>query len=66
MAYFSPSAEGSLRGEGRSVRERSVRAPRLVDLKRLFDLWIEHYAKVPEEFRQLLPLKPVYFLAPQD
>ena len=34
----------------------------LVDLKRLFDLWIEHYEDIPEATRRLLPLKPVYFL----
>jgi restriction system protein len=35
----------------------------LLDLRRFFDLWVEHYARIPEQYRRLLPLKPVYFLA---
>ncbi len=38
----------------------------LIDLKRLFDLWIEHYARIPEAQRRLLPLQPVYFLADRE
>ena len=38
----------------------------LVDLKRLFDLWVEHYDKIPEVQRRLLPLRTVHFLAPSD
>jgi len=30
----------------------------------LCDLWVEHYEKIPEAQRRLLPLRPVYFLAP--
>jgi len=29
----------------------------------LFDLWVKHYAKVSEEDKNLLPLRPVYYLA---
>ena len=32
------------------------------DLKRLFDLCVEHYGKIPEEYRRLISLKPVHFL----
>jgi len=38
----------------------------LVDLKRLFDLWVEHYDKIPEVQRRLLPIRPVYFLIPSE
>lgn len=38
----------------------------LVDLKRLFDLWVKHYANVPDEYRRLLSLKPVHFLVPDE
>ncbi len=38
----------------------------LVDLPRLFDLWVEHYGQVAEQQRLLLPLRPVYFLEPAD
>ena len=38
----------------------------LLDLKRLFDLWTEHYDRVPEAQRRLLPLRAVYYLALND
>jgi restriction system protein len=50
----------------REVRGQENRRISLIGLERLFDLWVEHYESVPEEGRQLLPLKPVYFLAPQE
>ena len=37
----------------------------LVDLERLFDMWVEHYSGIPEDERQLLPLKAVHFLLPR-
>lgn len=49
--------------EARSQESRRIT---LVDLKRLFDLWIEHYVNIPEVNRRLLPLKPVYFLIPTE
>jgi restriction system protein len=56
---FTPDAEREARGqENRRIS--------LIGLERLFDLWVEHYEGIPEEGRQLLPLKPVYFLAPHD
>lgn len=33
---------------------------------RLVELWIECMDKIGEDARQLLPLKPIYFLAPRD
>jgi restriction system protein len=45
------------------ARRQERRRIMLVDLKRLFDLWIEHYERVPEEKRRLLPLQKVHFLA---
>jgi restriction system protein len=45
------------------ARRQERRRIMLVDLKRLFDLWIEHYERVPEEKRRLLPLRKVHFLA---
>jgi restriction system protein len=52
---FTNDAEFEARGQER----RSVT---LIDLKKLVDLWIEHYDQVDEEDRSLFPLKPVYFL----
>ena len=48
------------------ARNQEKRRLTLINLKRLFDLWVEHYDKIPESFRQLLPLRTVFFLAPQD
>jgi restriction system protein len=56
---FTKDAENEVRGQER-------RRVMLVDLKRLFDLWVEHYDKVPESARWLLPLRPVYYLEPTE
>jgi restriction system protein len=45
------------------ARMQEKRRVTLIDLERLFDLWVEHYQKVSESDRQLLSLKPVYYLA---
>ena len=45
------------------ARHKERRRMMLLDLKRLFDLWVEHYERIPEEERRLLPLRKVYFLA---
>ena len=49
--------------EARTQQSRQVT---LVDLKRLFELWVEHLAEIDEDARDLLPLKPIYFLAPES
>jgi restriction system protein len=49
----------------REARYQEVRRINLIDAQRLFDLWVEHYDRVPDIERQLLPLKPVHFLAPR-
>lgn len=48
--------------EARTQEKRKVT---LVDLERLFDLWVEHYAKLDEPSRRRLPLQPIWFLAPE-
>lgn len=48
------------------ARRQEKRRIMLVDLKRLFDLWVEHYNRIPELQRRLLPLRPVYFLAEEE
>ncbi len=35
-------------------------------MKKFFDLWVEHYDRIPEEYRRLMPLKSVYFIAPSE
>jgi restriction system protein len=56
---FSKDAE-------REVRSQENRRLSLIGLERLFDLWVEFYANLSEEERQLLPLKQVHFLAPAE
>jgi len=46
----------------REARSQERRKLMLVDARRLFDLWIEHYARIPDEQRRLLPIKPIYYL----
>lgn len=58
-AGFTADAEA----EGRTQEGRRIM---LLDAKRLFDLWVEHYSQIPEEQRSLLPLRAVYFLAAND
>jgi restriction system protein len=38
----------------------------LIDLNRLINLWKEFYSKMPDDDKQKLPLKAVYFLAPDE
>jgi len=45
------------------ARQQATRRVTLIDLERFYDLWVEHYTKLPDEDRRRLPLKPVYFLA---
>jgi restriction system protein len=56
LGGFTPDAES----EARTQHNRRVT---LLGLERLFDLWVEHYSKIDESDRKLLPLKPVHCLA---
>lgn len=49
--------------EARSQERRKVT---LLDLQAIFDLWIEHYDELSQDARRRLPLKPIYFLAPDE
>jgi restriction system protein len=48
------------------ARTQANRRVTLVDLERLFELWIEHYDDLEDDARRRMPLKPIYFLAPQE
>jgi restriction system protein len=48
-----------------TVRTASVHIE-LVDLPRLIELWQDFYSKMVDEDKNLLPMVPIYFLAPQD
>jgi restriction system protein len=54
---FTPEAR-------REARNQESRRVTLIDLDRFVELWIEHYDNLDETKRQLLPLEPVWFLAP--
>jgi restriction system protein len=73
MALLGESDVGLFVNTGGFTREAEDEARRqekrrmmLLDSKRLFDLWTEHYSRIPEEQRRLLPLRPVYYLAPRE
>ena len=48
------------------ARTKETRKLTLVDLEKLVELWIQHYDKVADSDKLLLPLKPVYYLAPPE
>jgi restriction system protein len=48
------------------ARTKETRKLTLIDLQKLVELWIEHYGKVAESDKRLLPLKPIHYLAPID
>jgi restriction system protein len=50
----------------REARTQETRRITLFDAQQFFDLWVEYYDRLPEQSRQRLPLRPVYFLAPPD
>lgn len=60
------SMGGFTREAQAEVRTQEKRRLTLLDLKKFFDLWVEYYGRIPEERKQLLPLKPVCFLSPRD
>lgn len=60
-------ASGGFTSEAeREVRGQEQRRISLIDLERLYDLWVDHYDQVPEDEQKLLPLTPIYFLAPPE
>lgn len=56
---FTSEAEAEARGQEK-------RRLMLLDARRLFDLWVEHYERIPETQRRLFPLRSVYYLAPEE
>lgn len=60
------SAGGFTRDAEQEARSQPARRITLLDLEKLFDLWVQYYRNVPEEGRRILPLKPVYYLARED
>jgi restriction system protein len=56
---FTSAAES----EARTQEKRKIT---LVGLERLFDLWVQHYGRIDETEKHLLPLKPVYYIASSE
>jgi restriction system protein len=48
-----------------AARTQEKRKVTLVNLEKLFDLWVEYYARLDNDARRRLPLSPIYFLAPE-
>lgn len=48
--------------EARTQEKRKVT---LVNLEKLFDLWVQYYPKLDDDARRRLPLRPIHFLAPE-
>lgn len=59
------SAGGFTRDAEEEARTQQRRQVTLINLKRLFELWIEHIERLDQETRDLFPLKPIYFLSPK-
>lgn len=49
----------------KEARTQEKRKITLIDLQLLFDLWTEHYNQLEEAAKRRLPLRPIYFLAPE-
>ena len=55
---------GFTKDAAEEARTQEKRRVTLIDLERLFDLWVEYYTKLSDTARQRLALRPIYFLAP--
>lgn len=48
------------------ARSQEKKKITLIDRQKLVDLWLEYNDKLVKDKRYLLPLKPIYFLAPEN
>ena len=55
---FTPDAKSTAVGSHIHVQ--------LIDLDQFIDLWQDFYGKLSDEDKALLPLTPIYFIAPSD
>lgn len=58
------STGGFTRDALAEARTQETQRITLIDMSRLFALWVEHYPKLDDAAKRHLPLKPVYFLSP--
>ena len=57
---------GGFTGDAERAARTSSKHVDMIDLARLVTLWGQHYVRVDEEGRAMLPLAPIYFLAPGE
>lgn len=55
---FSPAAQTEIRTANKHIKS--------IDLDNLIDLWEQHYEKISDEDKYRLPLKKIFFLAPEE
>lgn len=58
------STSGFTKDAADAARTQEKRKVTLIDLERLFDLWVEHYIRLSDDARRRMPLRPIYFLSP--
>ena len=58
------STGGFTKDAAAEARTQEKRKITLLTLEALFDLWVEHYARLTDAARRRLPLKPIHFLEP--
>jgi restriction system protein len=63
---ISVTTGGFTKDAEEEARTQERRKVTLIDLERLFDLWVEYYPKLDEPARRRFPIQPIYFLAPED
>jgi len=55
---FTPDAEAAIRSSAKHIEK--------IDLNDLIKKWDEHYDRMKEEDRRLMPVKRIAFLAPEE
>jgi restriction system protein len=48
-----------------AARTQERRKVTLIDLEKFIDLWVEYYQRLDDQARRRLPLRPIWFLAPE-
>lgn len=59
------SVGGFTKAASEEARTQEKRNVTLLNTEALFDLWIEYYDRLDDQARRRLPLRPIYFLAPE-
>lgn len=60
------SLGGFTKDAASEARLHPTRKLTLIDMRRFLELWVQYYAKLDDDVRQKLPLRPIYFLAPLE